>query len=377
VSSTLAIAGRNLTRRWHRSALTVAGVALGAGAYFILVTSAHGLRQEVQASIDTAGVDILVQRKGATLPQLSHLSPANLAAVSATEGVLEVSGAVIGITGAGGDLQLVLGIDLARSVPWRTWTVAGTPPRPRSGELAMGSSAASRLEVSPGDSVEIMGRDRFRVASIFRTGHSLLDGAAVVDLPDAQRIFDLGADVNFLFVNVRAGAAVDDVAARVTRSCPGLDALPTRTFVERRFTDLAHVEAFARYLGLVALAIAALGVANTVNMNVAERTQEIGILRAVGWRRRRVAALVLLETSLAATAGALLGGLVAALVLHAMASPSTGPAMGVTWVVPASLSLRTAVEGLTLSLVAGAVGSLGALARALRIKPAQALRSWV
>src|SRR5207237_7026500 len=45
----------------------------------------------------------------------------------------------------------------------------------------------------------------------------------------------------------------------------------------------------------LALIVGGIGVTNTMAMAVLERIREIGILRAVGWRARRVALLVLAE----------------------------------------------------------------------------------
>ena len=57
----------------------------------------------------------------------------------------------------------------------------------------------------------------------------------------------------------------------------------------------------------VALILGSVGMLNTMLMSIFERTREIGILRAVGWRRRRVLALVLGEALVIALLGTVLG----------------------------------------------------------------------
>ena len=57
---------------------------------------------------------------------------------------------------------------------------------------------------------------------------------------------------------------------------------------------------------LLAIIVGVLGVMNTMLMTVFERTHEIGILLAVGWRKRRIVYMVLCESALLG----LLGGLV-------------------------------------------------------------------
>ena len=57
----------------------------------------------------------------------------------------------------------------------------------------------------------------------------------------------------------------------------------------------------------MALAIGAIGVSNTMMMSVFERTREFGVLRAIGWSRLRVLALVMGESVMVSLSGAMLG----------------------------------------------------------------------
>jgi putative ABC transport system permease protein len=57
----------------------------------------------------------------------------------------------------------------------------------------------------------------------------------------------------------------------------------------------------------IALVIGAVGVANTMAMSILERRGEIGALRAIGWPKRRVILLILIESVLLAVAGAATG----------------------------------------------------------------------
>jgi putative ABC transport system permease protein len=125
---------------------------------------------------------------------------------------------------------------------------------------------------------------------------------------------------------------------------------------------------FARALALLALAIAALGVSNTLSMNVAERTGELGLLRALGWRRGRIAWLVLAEGLLLAAGGAALGFPAAAATLRLFARHDFLGMM------PGQVPLATALKGLGTVLFAGLLAGAPPLFHALRIEPARALR---
>lgn len=115
----------------------------------------------------------------------------------------------------------------------------------------------------------------------------------------------------------------------------------------------------------VCLAIGAVGIANTTTLAVLERINEIGVRRALGARRRHIAAQFLTEGAalglVGGTAGAGLG--VAAVVVVAVARQWT-PVLA-----PAVVLLAPAM-GLLVGLIAGAYPAL----RAARIQPVQALQ---
>ncbi len=85
-----------------------------------------------------------------------------------------------------------------------------------------------------------------------------------------------------------------------------------------------------RALALVAVLVAALGIVNTLTMNVIERVREIGILRAIGMTREQASRMVVVEAAVLGLVGAVLGalaGLAAGFVLLVV-SNSFGPSAG-------------------------------------------------
>jgi putative ABC transport system permease protein len=87
-------------------------------------------------------------------------------------------------------------------------------------------------------------------------------------------------------------------------------------------------------LALVAVVVAALGIVNTLTMDVVERIREIGILRAVGMTRRQVGRMVVVEAGILGLVGALLGiaaGLGVAVVMLVLAGGGIGPSFALPW----------------------------------------------
>jgi len=120
---------------------------------------------------------------------------------------------------------------------------------------------------------------------------------------------------------------------------------------------------------LIALLVGALGIANTMAMAVFERTREIGILRALGWRRWRVILLIQLESAALGSIGGVVGLVGGWGALRLLASlPMTAN------VADASISFAHAEMALAIAVLIGlAAGALPAW-RAARLSPVEALR---
>jgi putative ABC transport system permease protein len=112
--------------------------------------------------------------------------------------------------------------------------------------------------------------------------------------------------------------------------------------------------------------VGGVGIANVMVISVLERRSEVGLRRALGARRRHVAAQFFAEALLLST----LGG-VAGVALGALVTGGYAGAQGWRVVVPAS----AAGGGLAAALVIGAVAGLYPALRATRLSPTEALRA--
>ena len=125
----------------------------------------------------------------------------------------------------------------------------------------------------------------------------------------------------------------------------------------------------ADQISLLAVFIGAVGMLNTMLMSVLERTREIGVLRSLGWRRRRVLGMVLKESLILGMIGGVcgiplglgLGGLISMAGIW-------GRALGPLY------TPRLFVQAIVVAMIAGLVGGLYPAWRATRLRPVEALR---
>jgi len=148
----------------------------------------------------------------------------------------------------------------------------------------------------------------------------------------------------------------------------GLAAIPTQEYITGS-SEIQLARAMAAITSVIALVIGSIGMLNTMLMSVLERTQEIGTLRAIGWRKSRVLRMILGESLMLSLAGAIAGIAVAWLVMRLLTHSSS-----VEGLIRAELSLGVVLAGLLLALFLGAAGGLYPAYRGARLAPSEALR---
>ena len=117
------------------------------------------------------------------------------------------------------------------------------------------------------------------------------------------------------------------------------------------------------------LLIGVIGMLNTMVMSVVERTQEIGILRAVGWPPGRVVRMILGESLLLGLAAAAVGTAGAVAVSYALTQFPQ-----VNGFVEGGIAPTVVAEGLGITLAIGLLGGLYPAVRAARLLPTEAIR---
>ena len=362
---------RNLWRRPGRSVFTLIGVALAVGSFLTLAGLSRGMSASAQDSLNERGVDLVVMRRG-MVEFFASVLPEDLEAdIRRVTGVAEVSAELATLTPMGEDAHAIVAGWRSDSFEWRAvQLVRGRMPEAGENGVVLGEALAEALHAEPGSEVAFSFTP-FRVTGVAGFTSMLNRGMAVLRLEDLQTLLARPNQVTLF--NVRLAPPADAAALASARAAivalhPGV-AVTTTDDVLRSNKAMQGLAATSSAISLVALAIAALSVLNTLAMAVEERTRDIGILAAIGWSRARILALILSEGLLLAGLGGLLGGGLGWLgnhVLNLLVVPGGGMSARAT----ITLTLLT----LSASLALGACGSLWPAWRAARLDPATALR---
>lgn len=360
---------RNLWRRRNRTLLAAAGIGIGVGTLVMLGGLTTGLIGQMNnlAGTGSPGNITVMQRD---VPDLS-LSSVDERVMRQIQGMPQVESVS----------PMVLGFVLTPELP--LFFIFGLEPNSaamdhykltrgrrvqRPSEIIIGSNAADSYDLELGDTMTLY-NNRYRVVGIFETGVAWEEGGGILALRESQRILNRPRNVSFLFVDVKDPAMALPVQDAINQRFPKVRASISSEFAQST-DDIASMQGIAGAIGMLALIVGGIVVANTMIMSIYERTREIGTLRALGWPGKRILSQIVQESLLLCLLSALLGSIGAVVLLTGLSSvPFAGGAM-----LRPAWEPGTFVISVGLAILLGLIGGFYPAWRASRLQPVEALR---
>jgi putative ABC transport system permease protein len=306
------IIARNVRHRPARSLLTIFGVAVGIAAVVTLVGAARGFERGWLKAYELRGTDLVITKVSSRSPMPELFDERMKDDLLRWPGVREAAGAYVDLVSVSDKSNLfVYGWEL-NSFLWRHLKLreGRWPAGDEERSAVLGEMAAEILGARVGDVVPL-DMYELKVCGIFESPAMVENGAMILSLPLLQKATGNPGKIRHINLRLADGCGAAEFAsvrAAVKARFPGFQAY-TANELMRNNSGLRMVKAMTAVTSTIAVVVGALGVMNTMLMSVFERTQEIGILLAVGWRRRRVMWLILLESVALCGVGGALGSL--------------------------------------------------------------------
>ncbi|WP_395702219.1 ABC transporter permease [Aquabacterium sp.] len=360
---------RNVLRARGRSLMTVIGIASGIALFTAITAITSDLQSQIDGAVASYRAELVISERRATSPMSSRV-PGPLMDQLVAEFGEDLSPLLMGtLNEAWNPYALIVGAQgrFVRRIP----LVRGEPFVPGQAQVLIGELGAQRLGLSPGQTVQVGGRD-FRITGIFRTGSRIFDSALLTDLDQARRLLARdGAASHYTLaaLHVGLGRSTDEVMRQVNARYPALKAVPG-TELSGSLRLIRIVRAFVGTISVIAIFGTCVVLTNTMLMAVAERTREIGILMTVGWTPAMVLRMLLAESLLLCLLGGLLGDGFAIGILHAV---NRLPSVGFGWI-PVDLSFTLVGLSLLMALGVALAALLWPALVVLRLQPLAALR---
>jgi ABC-type lipoprotein release transport system permease subunit len=355
---------RSLWRRRTRTTLTLLGISVAIAAIVALGAIAQGSVKIFTAMFRGSQTDLLA---GVSEMGLSAIEAEMETRIAAHPGVEAVSGLILTTVSTEKMPALIaFGYDSGGFAIGHFRIVEGKPLA-EPGQVIVGRQAAKTMDVHVGDTLRLRASD-FYVVGLYETGLAYEDFAAVVSLQDAQMLTGKPDQVTWYAIKLhdpeQAQAVRDDLKADLS----GVDFSLVSEATEN-MSDFRAMKDAVGQISFLAIFIGGLGVLNTMLMSVLERTREVGVLRALGWRGRQILGMVLREALTLGVIGGLCGVLLGlGLAWLAAQVPGTLGA------IDPSYDSGLFVQAIVVALVTGVVGGLYPAWRATRMRPVEALR---
>jgi len=375
---------RNLSRAPKRLALVMGGSALVAA----LVVSAVGFGRGMERSFASSGLatNALVLGAGSEESvERSEIPPTTASIVAASVDGLEV---VAGRTAVSPEIHAALPASVDGVTPdgreppavFRGFEpeaflvhpqvrlVQGRWPARGADEVAASPGALAKLRGARlGEPIRVAGV-AFTVTGIFEAPGTAMHGEFWMRL---DRLAQLTQRTTHSCVVAALGAAEFDDIDAFTSTRLDLETLAMREsdYYARLSALLAPIRLLVLATALLVAVGGMLGGINAMYAAFASRVREVGTLQALGFTRSAIAVSLLVESTVACTAGALIGCLVALLALDGLSIGFSMGSFGLSVDSPALLA------GIGSGLFLGAIGALPAIARCLSLSIPSALRS--
>ncbi|MCK4243940.1 ABC transporter permease, partial [Candidatus Bathyarchaeota archaeon] len=382
------MARKSIGRRKLRAALTIMGIVIGVATIVSLISVGEGMQTEIEFNLEKmlgAGVTISAG-ESVSIPE--YISEYVLQVPGVKDCVPTISimsndfRSRIGSGEHGSFVSIVMGIELNCAIDLYQLTLSEgmIPDLGETNFVIISASTADKSDLHLNDTITLSATsggigEPFTVAGIVGSSSSSGFGIEIgyyISLQDAQRLYDKEGYVSSLLVILDDPDQADSVKDILTELFPEATITTPEAILSRIGDVLGTVNGALMALGSVSLVVGAIGVMNTITMSIYERTREIGMMKAVGGKRRHILFIFLSESAVIGVIGGIIGIMFGISMAYGLSYLVT--MLGSTVTLPIIVSPQTVLTGFTIGLVLAVAAGFYPSWKASNMRPVEALR---
>ena len=394
-----------IRHRKLRSWLTMIGIFIGITAVVALISIGQGMQAAIDDQFKKIGSNRIIVSPGGGGIETSNPLMGGLVSAKLTDDDVKFIQKIRGVEFAAGPVIQPVKVKFKDEVKYLTSTNVPTDDESveflkgieyyiiadgkylgdeDSNKVAVGYETAHSVfnnKIEIGDKIFIEDLE-FEVKGIYKkTGNPVHDNKVSMSLEAARDMLDMGDDVSSIFVTVKDGFDVHEVAERIEkelRKHRGLKegdedfSVATAEQTVGMFKDLLAVIQFVLIgIAAISLVVGGIGIMTTMYTSVIERTHEIGIMKAVGAKNSDIGMIFLIESGLLGAAGGIIGiilGIGMSFIVEFAAQQAGLDVM------KAYISLELIIGALLFSFIVGTISGVLPAMRASKMNPVDALR---
>lgn len=378
---------RNLPQRLGSSAVAVVGVAAVVLVFAAVLSMARGFERTMM----TAGADdtAIIMRSGATSEMSSGFSGDQVPVIASAPGLLKDGDTPV----LSAELFVIVDVkkkstNTDANVPFRGVQASAFEVRrdvrithgrmfeTGKNEILVGRAAQSEFQGLDVGSAIRFGKTDWTVVGVFEAGGSVSESELWTDVRVLQSAYRRGNSFQTVRVKLDSPESLDILESSL-KDDPRID---PDVMSEREFysSQSEQVTQFIRLVGYpltILMSIGAIfGALNSMYSSISVRSKEIATLRALGFGPVPVLVSTVVESTLLALAGGLLGGALAFMVFNGFQVSTLNFASFSQVVFNFAVTPDLLLDGLRVAAIIGVVGGVFPAIRAARLPVAQALR---
>jgi putative ABC transport system permease protein len=318
------ISFNNLKRRKGKVLFLVMGLLIGIATIVTLISITESMSRDIEDRLDQFGANIVMVPKSKNL-SLSYggiaMGGVNVETVEFNEADIPrirtiqnkenlglVAPKILGGTEiADFGPALVMGVELETELALKNWWMFDGAPPENADQLILGSEAALALDKKIGDTLTLQSHT-FTVSTILHSTGASEDGLIIGDLHAIQKV--LGKEGKVSMVEIAAfcrDCPITEMVLQIAEKFPEAKVTALQQAVMAKMQSIELFKSFSYGIAVLVIFIGSLLVFVTMMGSVNERTREIGIFRAIGFRRGHVMQIILLEAMVVGVIGGILG----------------------------------------------------------------------
>ncbi len=364
------VVARGLIRRPVRTSLTLMGISVGIAAVVALVGMSRGFESSWQNGMKARGIDVVVSNLSSSLTP----KPFNVEArdrIARLPHVAATCTLLVDMMSVESTSMIFVSAREWGGFSWDNLKLT-TGRKPKDGSepvVVLGRTAAEVLHKKVGDPIQIETRE-LTVAGIVEGGAIVEDGSVILSEALFQEITGNQGKINIIDMRVTPGTTeteMKDLCKAINALVPECKAVPASENISNS-QAYRFIRAMSWGTSLLAVLVGVLGVMNTMLMTVFERTHEICILLALGWKRGRIMSMVLWESALLGLCGGVVG-----VVIGAVGVKVLEKLPAIRGLLEADLSPWLMLYAIGISLLVGVLSGVYPAWRSSRLDPGTAL----
>ncbi|MCX8118490.1 MAG: ABC transporter permease [Desulfobacterota bacterium] len=380
------IAINNLRRRKARVFFLILGLSIGVTTVVTLISVTRLMEGDIARKLDEFGANILILPRSEDLSlsyggmvigglavdvhPLKNSDVPQIWGIKERESLLAVSPKLAGHVEMEGRRFPLMGVDfLEERRIKRWWKVRGELPK-QDGEVLLGSEVAVRLFKSPGDELALHQR-KLRVSGILEETGSKDDFFIYGPLRLVQEVLNQPEGLSLIEVSALCNTCpIEEIVNQISKQLPHAKVMAIKQTLQTKMETLDHFKKFSVGLSFLVLLIGALIVFTNMMASVNERRREIGIFRAIGFRKSHIIRMIFFEALLVGMISGAIGYLIGSGISRAV-----GPSVLGLKEIGGAFNPVLLTGAISFSGLIGVLSSLYPALKASKMDPTEALRA--